>query len=273
MTRCAWNVSAYLVLVLAGCAQLARAPAEGFPAPGAAAFPAPADMAQVLLGAGEEELAPSIPPAPAPETEAPTPEPEEVAGGTGLRFGAGFALPGGGEIGSAPGATIPAWSDVWTAGFVLEGVYEFRGGRARPYAEFAYAQFYGQRWTNPSNSADSWIASDGGVATLAGGAKFGLGRTFYAKAALGLLFWPQVSRIDYYTGGNWPILDAGASVALALGGGAEFELGKLRAYADLEFALGTKPSDGTEDAMLFWPSFEAAGVSELKLTGGVRLSF
>lgn len=251
-------------LLFSGCSGYGPATVEAaFPT---ATGPAGELLGRVLPAAGEDELAPSAPPSPEPSIE------EEETPTKAVRLGAGVALPIAGQIGSGQG-TIPNWSDVWTPGPALEVVYEFPARKKfRPYAQLAQAYFSGQRWTNPSNPGDSWIASDGAVTALLGGAKFELGRSFYAKAGAGILFWPEVSRIDYYTGGDWAILDSGASLALALGGGAEFKLGKLTAYADLEWAIGTGPSE-TEDAMLFWPRFESSGVGELKLAGGVRLSF
>jgi hypothetical protein len=57
-----------------------------------------------------------------------------------------------------------------------------------------------------------------------------------------------------------------------LDSGAEFKLGKLKAYVDAEMLLGAAPAKG-ENAVVFWPNFEAGGMNSFKLAGGVGLSF
>ena len=199
------------------------------------------------------------------------PSAAEAKGGFVLRVGGGLALPGTGAIGSAPGSTVPGYADVWTEGTAIDVVGEFGAGKKiTAYAQFSLSQFSGQRWTNPADADDSWLASDTGLAFVAGGARFG--GTFYAKAAAGLLLWPEVSRVAYVSGYDEPILASGVTVAFAAGGGAEFKLGKLKAYVDAEYMLGTAPAKA-ENAVIFWPNFKAAETSSFKLAGGVAFSF
>lgn len=233
----------------------------------------------LLLGAKEGEDigemdAPPPPDAEGVEEDGVGKEPRREAGAAGgfaLKVGGGMAFPGG-ELGSAmSGYNVPSYPEIWTTGSAFELLAEFGSGRkVNPYAQLSISQFTGQRWTNPDDASDSWVASDGSVTMIAGGARFG-GR-YYGKAALGLLLWPEVKRIDYFSGYEEAILESGAVFAFALGGGAEFKLGKLKAYVDAEFLLGMAPERG-ENAVVFWPKFEPGGMNSFRLAGGVGFSF
>ena len=233
------------------------------------------EVALLLLAAKEgKDIGEMEAPAPKGEKEDRA-EPSGKAGGFVLRIGGGLALPGTGAIGSAGESApkVPAYSDVWTSGGAFEVVGEFGAGKKiMPYAQVSLSQFAGQKWTNPSDptGADTWLASDSSLTLVAGGVRFG-GR-FYGKAAVGLWLWPEVSRVDYFNGYAEPIFASGAAGVLTVGGGAEFKLGGLKAYVDAEFVLGGAPAKA-ENAVVFWPEFEAAGMNSFKIAGGVGLSF
>ncbi len=57
-----------------------------------------------------------------------------------------------------------------------------------------------------------------------------------------------------------------------MGGGAEFKLGKLKAYVDAEFLLGMAPERG-ENAVVFWPNFEAGAMNVIKIAAGGGIRF
>ncbi len=238
-----------------------------------------ADVAFILLGAkeGKDFGEAEAPPPPAIDKVGRSDEKKRRGTAAGedarfvLRVGGGFALPGTGVLGSAPGSRVPAYSDVWTTATAFEAVGESGAGKKlRPYAQVSVSQFSGQRWTNPDDANDSWAASDGSVALVALGARFG-GR-YYGRAAVGLMLWPEVKRIDYFSSYEEVIFEGGALLAFALGGGAEFKLGRLKAYVDVEYLMGMAPERG-ENAVVFWPNFEAGGMSSFKLAGGVAFSF
>jgi hypothetical protein len=152
----------------------------------------------------------------------------------------------------------------------VDVIAEFGGTSVRPYAQLAFAQFAGLEWTNPSNAADTWGLSDSALITIAGGARFG--GKFYGKAALGVLVWPEVSRVDYTSGYAEPVFESGALVTFAVGGGAEFKLGKLVAVADAEFAFVPAP-EPTQRASVFWPNFTAEGTNVLRIAGAIGFTF
>jgi hypothetical protein len=258
-----------IVLLAAGCGGRPDFASLDRSAPGI--VPEPAEAMMLLLAAGEDD---DIDEAPASALRQPPPAPAQAEDSRlALRVGLGMALPGAGAIGSARGRTVPAYADVWTAGFALEATGEFGTGDVRPYARVVAASFQGQRWTDPGNPDDSWLASDGTVTRILGGARFDIGPA-YATAGLGVALMPQMSRIDYFTGREDVILEDGAAFAFSLGGGAEFTLGNLRAYADLSLDLiGARPDAATEDAVLQWPHFEAEPMNVLTLAGGISLAF
>jgi len=209
-----------------------------------------------------------VPPEKPPEAPA-----ARRAGRGALDLGFGVALPGADAIGSAmSGYTVASYADVWASGFAFEAVGEFGGGKVRPYAKLGLASFAGQLYENPSNPGDAWVASDGTVMSILGGAKISFG-VAYAKAALGLAMMPEMSRIDNFTGTTHVILDPSSPFTLAVGCGAELRIGKLKAYADLELDFVGAPATQTEDAYLQWPQFEPAPTTVTTLTGGIGLSF
>jgi hypothetical protein len=214
---------------------------------------------------GEEPVAPVEP------VKRPRDDYEREAGGFALKVGLGLAMPGAEPIGSAmSGYSVASYSDVWATGFAFEAVGEFGGGTIRPYAKLGSASFTGQLY---SSGGDQWIASDGAVTTIAGGAKFAFGVP-YAKASLGLAMTPELSRIDNFTGKSDVILEAASPFAFAVGGGAELKVKSLTAYVDLELSFIGAPADaGTEDAVLHYPKFEPGASSVMTVTGGVSLSF
>jgi hypothetical protein len=264
-----------LALAVAGCGPVAVFRGQDTSRGSAGASPSRlsvgADVAFLLLGAREgKDIGEKDAPVPAGKKGDVGKKPPGEAGGFILRVGGGLALPGTGAIGSAPGATVPAYSDVWTMGLAYEVTGEFGAGSFRPYAQLSLSQFYGKKWTNPGTPADSWLASESTVTVIAGGAR--LGGKAYGKASVGLVLWPEVSRVDYSDGTADPILAGGVGFTAAVGGGAEFRLGGLRAYVDLEYVLGPTPARGA-NATVYWPEFKAAEASSLKLTGGLGLSF
>ena len=63
-----------------------------------------------------------------------------------------------------------------------------------------------------------------------------------------------------------------AGILMFRGGGAELSLGKLKAYLDVEYLLGGAPEKG-ENAVVFWPNFEAGAMNSFKVAGGVGVRF
>jgi len=189
-------------------------------------------------------------------------------GGTSIKVGLGMASPGTGAIGSAPSSTLPAYADVWDTGSALDIVGEFSGGTF--YAQFSTASYTGLIYTNPNDANDSYLLSDAALTFIGGGAKFGT--TFYGRIGAGIVMWPEVERIDASSGWGTPVLAATTGFALALGGGAEIALGSIKAYADLEYAILPAP-EKAENAVVFWPQFEAEGMSVISFKTGVGITF
>ena len=157
---------------------------------------------------------------------------------------------------------------MWDTGSALDIVGEFSGGKF--YAQITTASYAGLTYTNPDDASDSYLLSEAAFTYVGGGAKFG--STFYGKVGAGFVMWPEVSRIDAFSGWSEPVLAATTGFALALGGGAEFAIGAVTAFADLEYQILPAP-EKAENAIVFWPQFEAEGMNVFSFKTGVGITF
>ena len=225
-------------------------------------------IAEALLAAGEDEwLAP--PPGKGPTLDT-------GAGKMTLLVAGGLGLPGGASIGTAPGVTLPGYSDMWLPGFALDVCAEVKpDGKARPFARLCLTQLYGKVWQDPADPYDVWRAGDASVISLSGGVKLGGGAEgkAYGKLGLGLVVLPEATREDPLTGVSTPILDSSAGVGISLGAGVEMSVAQLKGFVDLDYHIGPSPSAAPEAGGI-WPGFAAGdGLNLVTITGGLRISF
>ncbi|MHC4505058.1 MAG: hypothetical protein ACYTFI_17270 [Planctomycetota bacterium] len=261
---------ALLAAAACGCVGLGTSEQEGaeLPSRGLAVMAPGSRTAEALLAAGEDEwLAPP-----------PDKVPDRDAGGEKVTFlvACGLGLPGGASMGSAPGVSLPGYSDMWLPGFALDVCAEFKpGGKARPFARFCLTQLYGKVWQDPADPYDVWRAGDASVISLSGGVKLGGGAEgkAYGKLGLGLVVLPEATREDPLTGVSTPILDGGAGVGISLGAGVKMTVAQLKGFVDLDLHIGPSPSAAPEAAGI-WPGFAAGdGLNLVTITTGLRISF
>jgi len=235
-----------------------------------------ASPAGALLALGEGEWAeetwdeePGTPSADAPPPPRP-PKPAAGASTFGLYIGGGTSMPSGGDLGSAA-ESVPALADVWRPGTSFEVVADFGPDKAlRAYAQFGTSSFKGQTYTEPDDPNAQWYASNTTMTALVGGLK--MGRSAYVKVGAGLLMMPYVAHVDAVDGFEVGIYEQTTGFTLALGGGYELKLGRLRAYVDLNYTTGVEPG-GAENAVVLWPEFSPERVGILDVKTGVAVSF